>query len=118
MRPKIAVTVIVLFATGLAAQDGKKYESKEGKYSVAFPGKPEIKTQKIPGGDLNIASFEKGPGAFMVMYSDLPAEVVKATKAKEILEGGEKGLVDTFKAKVTSSKEIEFGKQKSPAREI
>jgi hypothetical protein len=118
MRSTIAASVFVLFAAGVTAQDTKKYESKDGKYSVAFPGTPKDDTKKAGGIDLNIAMVQKGLGGFAVIYSDLPAEAVKAAKAKDLLDGGQKGLVDNFKAKVTSSKDVEFGKQKYPAREI
>jgi hypothetical protein len=118
MRSTIAAAVFVLFAAGVTAQDAKKYESKEGKYSVAFPGTPKDEAKKAGGIGLNIAMVQKGAGGFAVIYSDLPAEAIKAVKAKDLLDGGQKGLVDNFKAKVTSSKDIEFGKQKYPAREI
>jgi hypothetical protein len=118
MRSTFAAVAFVLFAVGVSAQDTKKFESKEGKYSVAFPGKPTMTTNKAGGIDLNIAIVEKGMGGFAVIHSDLPAEAVKAAKPKDLLEGGQKGLVDNFKAKVTSSKDFDFGKQKHPAREI
>jgi hypothetical protein len=53
-----------------------------------------------------------------VIYSDLAAESVKVTKPADLLDGGEKGLIDSLKAKVTSSKNVEFGKQKYPGRQI
>jgi hypothetical protein len=39
-------------------------------------------------------------------------------KAKDILAGGEKELIESFKPKINSTKKIEFGKQKYPARQI
>ena len=114
MRSTLAAVAFVVFAIGVSAQDTKKYESKEGKYSVAFPGKPTMTANKAGGIDLNIAIVEKGMGGFAVIHSDLPAEAVKAAKPKDLLEGGQKGLVDNFKAKVTSSKDFDFGKQKLP----
>jgi hypothetical protein len=118
MRTALAAAVFILSATGLAAQAAKTYESKEGKYAVGFPGTPKTETKKSGAVDLNISIVEKGSGGFAVIYSDMPAEVVKAAKPKDLLDGGEKGLVDNFKAKVSSSKNVEFGKQKYPAREI
>ena len=117
MRSPIAAIVILGLAGTVSAQD-KKYESKEGKYSVTFPGKPTSMTQKAGEIELNITIVEKGGGGMAVIYSDLPGAAVKDAKPKDILEKGEKGLIDNFKAKVTKSKDIEFGKQKFPAREI
>jgi hypothetical protein len=118
MRSILAAGVFALLAAGVEAQDAKTFESKEGKYTVNFPGKPTTNTSKAGGIDLNITIVEKGGGGYAVIHSDLPAEGVKAAKAKDLLDGGEKGLVTNFKAKVTSSKDFEFGKQKLPAREL
>jgi hypothetical protein len=118
MRFTFAAVAFVLFAAGVSAQDNKKYESKDGKYSVGFPGTPKTESKKTGEIVLSVAAVEKGMGGFMVIYSDLPVEAVKAAKPKELLEGGQKGLVDNFKAKVTLSKDFDFGKQKLPAREI
>lgn len=117
MRAILAAVVFVGFAIGVAAQDVKRFESKEGKYSVGFPGTPKMTSTKTGDFELNIAMVEKGTGGFAVMYSDLPGDAGKL-KPKELLDGGQKGLVDNFKAKVTKSTDVAFGKQKFPAREI
>jgi hypothetical protein len=113
----IAALVVLLCAT-LSAQDEKPYESKAGKYKAVFPKMPTVTSKKVDDGELNIASIDFKGGGFLVIYSDLNAEKLKNTKPKEILAGGEKGLIDGFKPKITSTKDIEFGKQKYPARQI
>lgn len=118
MRPALTAVVLVLAAAGLSTADEKKHESKEGKYKVAFPGTPKMTANKAGGIDLNIAIVEKDMGGFAVIYSDLPPEAVKIAKPTALLDGGQKGLVENFKAKVTKSKDFEFGKQKYPAREL
>jgi hypothetical protein len=121
MRSTFAGVVILLLAAGLApGQDakGEKYVSKEGKYSVGFPGKPTTSANKAGAVDLNMAIVQKGAGGYAVIHSDLPAEAVKVAKPKELLDGGQNGLINNFKAKVTSTKDFEFGKQKYPAREL
>src|SRR5262245_29932467 len=120
MRTILAMTVLALGVSTLVAQDDKKFESKDGKFSAKFPSEPKVLPQKAAGLDLviTIAEKKKEGGGFAVIYSDMPADVVKAAPAQKLLEGGEKGLVDNFKAKVTKSKETTFGKQKFPAREI
>ena len=118
---RFAVALAVLFASTLAAGQDKppeKYESREGKYSVQFPGKPNKTTNKAGGIDLHIAIVEMGMGGFAVIHSDLPPEATKVAKPKALLDGGQKGLIENFKAKVTSSRDFEFGKEKYPAREL
>ncbi len=118
MRKILAVAVLALFASGLVAQDAKKYESKDGKFSVKFPAEPKTNTSKAKDIDLVVTIVEKGKGGFAVIYSDMPADVVKGAQAQKLLQGGETGLVEQFKAKVSSSKETTFGPKKYPAREI
>lgn len=119
MRTIFAVAVLALGATGLAAQDDKKYE-KEGKFTAKFPTGPAQQTKTAGGLTLHVftSDFEKGKGGFMVTYSDLPPEVLKAPKPEQVLESSEKGLVENFKAKITKSGAIKFGAKQYPAREI
>src|SRR6476469_626715 len=104
MRSTFTAAAFVLFAASLAmGQDEKKadkYASKEGKYTVSFPGKPMLSSNKAGGADLHIAMVEKGGGGFGVIYSDLPADAAKAVKPKALLDGGQKWLIDNFKAKI------------------
>ncbi|VTR90745.1 Uncharacterized protein OS=Pseudanabaena biceps PCC 7429 GN=Pse7429DRAFT_4512 PE=4 SV=1 [Gemmata massiliana] len=121
MRTMFTVAALVVFV-GTVGADDKKFESKEGKFSVKFPGdeKPKVLAQKAGGLDLNITIAEKGKSGFAVIYSDMPADVIKAATPSKLLEGGEKGLVDNFKAKVSKSAETKFtanGKD-HPARDI
>jgi hypothetical protein len=114
---------VALFATGalvVVAADVKTFESKDGKFSVKFPGTP-ISGEKTAGGlTLHIftADFDKGKGGYLVYYVDLPPAVLKAPQPEQVLASGEKGLVDNFKAKITKSGPTTFGPKKYPAREI
>src|SRR5215207_1120580 len=99
MRMLLASCVLVLFTgAGLQAQD-KKYE-KEGKFTAKFPNGPEQLTKSAGGLTVRafVADYEKGKGGFLVTYSDLPAEGLKAPKPEQVLESGEKGLAENFKA--------------------
>lgn len=118
MRTSLLLAVLALIAGPLAAHDDKKYESKAGKYMVVFPGAPMVESKKTDEGELNIASVAEKGGGFLVIYTDFPADKLKETKPKDLLASGEKGLVDSFKARVATSKDIEFGKEKYPARQI
>jgi hypothetical protein len=119
---RTALAIVCMFACALiSAQDkaSEKFESKEGKYLVQFPGKPAKSTKKAGGVDLQIAMVQKGQGGFAVIHTDLPPEAVKVARPKDLLDGGQqKGLIENFKAKVTSAKDFEFGREKYPAREL
>ena len=65
-----------------------------------------------------VTSSTTDKGGFMVTYSDLPPEVLKAPKPEKVLESGEKGLVDNFKATITKSEAALYGPKKYPARII
>lgn len=124
LKTMCAVAVLV-FAGGLAAQDkDKKFESKDGRFSAKFPVDPKVVPQKAGALDLVITIAEKEKDkdkvGFAVIYSDMPADVVKATPGDKLLESGEKGLVDNFKATIKSSTKTAFkanGKE-YPARDI
>jgi hypothetical protein len=119
MRTILAVAALALATAGLTAQDDKKYE-KEGKFTAKFPNGPAQQTKTAGGLTMKIflADYMKGKGGFMVTYSDLPPEVLKAPKPEQVLESSEKGLVENFKAKITKSAPIKFGAKMLPAREI
>jgi len=118
MRVLLAFVLLASANAAISAQDGKPYESKAGKYKVTFPDTPMTSSKKADDGELNVASAAFKGGGFMIIYTDLNADKLKEVKPKDILMGGEKGLVENFKPKITSSKDIEFGKQKFPARQI
>jgi hypothetical protein len=115
MRGLVAAAVLLAATGTLAAQD-KRYESKEGKFSISFPGTPKTESKKVGDVTINTTALDAKGLAYMVIYSDLPAEAVKASKPEEILDNGEKGLVTSFKAKVTKSQPTTFGGAKYPAR--
>jgi hypothetical protein len=122
MRAATVLLVALAFGSMLPAEganlDSKPYESKAGRYKVTFPGQPAVDSKKLADGEVNIASVPQSGGGFVVMYTDLAADKIKDVKPKDILAGGEKATAETFKAKITSSKDTEFGKQKYPAREM
>lgn len=120
MRTILAVAVLAACAAGLTGQDDKKYE-KEGKFTAKFPTAPALKTQAAGGLTLNLVMAEekdKGKGGFLVIYSDLPAEKLKAPTSKQVLDTCQEALEKDFKAKVLKSGDTTIGAKKHPAREI
>ncbi|MBA4063971.1 MAG: hypothetical protein C0501_09720 [Isosphaera sp.] len=105
----------VLSSAGLSAQD-KKYESKEGKYAVAFPGAPETDSDKVGDLTLHTATAEGKGVVFVVTWSDLPGGA--GAKPADVLGTGEKTLAAGLGAKGVKAKDVTFGPDKLPAREL
>ncbi len=100
---------------------GGKYVSKEGGYSVKFPAGADVKTktQDAPGGlKMIITGTESEKKAYMVMHMELPPGIVKAASPKAILDGAANGAVAKSGGKQVSSKDMTFGKEKHPGREV
>jgi hypothetical protein len=120
MRLMIAA-VGVLFAAGLVAADDKKYTSKEGKFAVLFPTDLKVKTDKKEQGGLTLITTgaeDKDAGtAHMVIYTELPP-AIKNVPAKTVLDGAAKGAADKSGGKTLETKEIEFGPNKLPGRDL
>ena len=81
MRAAIGV-VAVLVGCGLAAAADEKYESKDGKFKVAFPKDAKVKTvnQGAGAAKLNMVVAEGGDKAHLVMFMTLPDEVKNVTR--------------------------------------
>ncbi|QJW96131.1 hypothetical protein FTUN_3686 [Frigoriglobus tundricola] len=119
MRTMVVIAALVACAAGLSAQDAKKYE-KDGKFTAKFPSTPEVKSASAGGLKLNVVVSDSagGKGGFMVTYSDIPADKLKAPTPEQVLESSEKGLAENFKAKITKSSAAPLGPKKYPAREV
>ena len=105
MRKILAVAMLAVFATSLTAQPDKVDTVKDGKFKAKFPNGP-VAFKKSAGG-LAVpgyrADFEKGKGGYVVFFTDLPPEVLKAPQPAKVLEIAENALKDDFKAKITKS---------------
>jgi hypothetical protein len=88
---RLLAAVFSTMALASFAGAADKFESKDGKYKIAFPAKPEEKTKEVeappPIGTitLHVASLDvKRDAAFMVVYNDYP-EAVGKTAAQKVL---------------------------------
>ncbi len=118
-----AVAAVLTFGLVGTAQDatGGKYVSKEGGFSVQFPAGADVttKSQDAPGGMKMIITRAEGEKkAFTVMYMALPDGIVKAAGAKVILDGAVNGVVRQGGGRQVSAKDLTFGKEKHPGREV
>ncbi len=109
------MTLILLLATAaiqlVAADtpDAKPYVSKEGKFTVSFPGKPEATTNtvKTPDGDMDVHAFRltgKDKTVYSVVYSDYSADKLKGADPDKLLDQVRDGGVDATRGKVKETK--------------
>jgi hypothetical protein len=122
MRAALLGVVFVLGGGSALAQPKGVYSSEEGKYSVKFPGEPKVSTKKTRSdlGELKvvIATYATADGnAYMVSYTDFPAAATKPENRGTLYDGVRDG-VKGRDGKLVSEKEIEFGPDKLPGREV
>jgi hypothetical protein len=120
MRKILAVVMLAVFAAALTAQPDKIDTAKDGKFTAKFPNGPAVFKKSAGGLALTTyrADYEKGKGGYVVFYTDIPPEVLKAPLPAKVLETAENALKDDFKATIKESSAIEFGPKKYPARKL
>jgi hypothetical protein len=98
----------------------QEYRSQSGRYSILMPGKPQERTQAVDSLagsiDMHIASYEDRSGAFLVMYADYPADLIRSEQAEAVLDGAAQGAVTNVKGRLTQQRNISLGTV--PGREI
>lgn len=120
MRRVLIAAVVIASCVQTARSDGgKKFVSKEGKYSIAFPTGAKLDTQErqlAKGINLHTVYCQSPDGLFAAMHMDLP-EVMADLPAKRLLDSGVNGLVQRG-GNVLKEKDFEFGPNKFPARDV
>ena len=121
----LSLPMVALVCTGLGRADDSKvqdFTSKEGKFSVAFPGKPKEATKDADSaaGKLSFTRFtyEDGDTGLLVIYCDYPPKLRKEKGAEKILDDARDGCVEKAKGKLTDEKKRTIGKDKEPGREL
>jgi hypothetical protein len=114
--------LLVLVPTIALGQGTDSYSSKEGRFSVQFPGKPKENTQKrnTPLGQLQVVAttFAMADGsAFLVSYTDFPPGTATAETRGSLFDGAREALA-AGRGKVVTEKQLDFGPDKLPAREL
>ena len=112
---------VTLLAQDLSKKTFEKFTSKEGKFSVMFPGKPELQKQKAATevGDIQITLNIVAIGndvAFIVSFNDYP-DAVKNADPAQMLEGARNGNKGKD-GEIVEDDEIKFGPEKLPARKF
>lgn len=112
MRTFIAKAVVVA-ATLLASSLGLAFESKQGRFSAAFPAEPKVQDKVTPRGSEHWHTLAKDGQSFLVIYYE-PAADVKLLSTQQLLDAEERGLLAGNR--VLRKRNFEFAK--NPAREF
>jgi hypothetical protein len=120
MRHIVTALVVAAFVVPtVGAADDEKYVSKEGKYAIQFPADAKVETgkQKANRVDVFFARVVGKDSVYAAMYSDLTDDD-KNTPAKKILDEAVGGMLERSNGKAKKLKDIEFGPDKHPGREV
>jgi hypothetical protein len=98
----------------------KEQSASDGSFSVKMPGDAKEETQDMGGGGAPMVAhqmgLDTGKGAYVVMWADFPAAVVKEQGTDKALDGARDGAVQNVGGKLDSEKKISV--QGNPGREI
>jgi len=119
LRLILAIGIACLqFSTPLQAQTSanwRLFESREGRFKVAFPGAPVVKRGKFPtdiGHYVNSARHTAGDAdaTYDVRYNDYPASTTSKLTPAKMLEAMRDGLVAESKGDLGWEKPYSLGK--------
>src|SRR5262249_42434681 len=104
-------------------EDWKTYTSKEGKFSILWPGEPKVTQSKHPTtGTVKTRYEARSPGSSIQLLSvdvaDLPVEAVKKNGFDGTIKALKDGCTNTLKATVVSEEKITLGKGKHPGQDL
>jgi len=126
------MTVGLLFAfVGLVNQsraadnsDFKPFPTKEGKFTISFPGKPDVSTSKVkmPNGEIemHVAQTMRGKNRepYTVTYNDVPDDVLKAGDADKIFDSARDGGLAVTQGKLTKETKVAKTDKNPPSRDL
>ena len=108
----ISATVFNLALQGLTPALAKEFKSEAGRFSIMTPYALKESTQSVDTKagkiDLHLFVADKGNKSYMVMYSDYPAEAVKASDPEKMLDGSRDGAVSNIHGQLISEAHIAF----------
>lgn len=116
----LLATVILVIACGEKQTGWRELKSKEGRFAVMLPGKPEylVDTVNTPAGQVAYPSFavDLEDNYYLVGYSDMPKSLVARAPADIIIEGSCRGVLAEAGGRQVASKLLK--KDKYLGREI
>lgn len=128
MRLAIAIFSVLAFAfaPGFADEPRSKtksvdYASKDGRYSVTFPGTPKEEKSKVEVGGSDVIIVRQGVDLgdvyYTVAYNDYKPGVLDPDP-KKVLEGVRNGNIGEGQLLTEDEKRTTFGPKKLPMREF
>ncbi len=95
LRSGILLLFVLAFLAS-TAQSSYVYVSPDNKFSIRFPAEPESTSEAVPTdiGDIQMYSVmyeESVNKAYMVAYSDYPANLIEASDPMDLLYGAQSG---------------------------
>jgi hypothetical protein len=109
------VTLATLFGRQARAADPpdfKPFTSKEGRFIISFPGRPDESTStvKSPIGDMVLhvvkLTLNNNREVYSVVYNDYPAEAIKSTDPERIFDEAQQGGLDESHGKLVKKTDI------------
>ena len=121
----LAARLVLVGPARAADEKWQTFTSKEGRFSVALPGKPTEETKQVPtpgGKKKALHVFVLASAAdqiYHLNYSDYSKEAIQEDKNKETaFDAIRDGNVKAFKGKLVSDKKIAVGTGKKAGREL
>jgi hypothetical protein len=117
MRTVVGVfgLILAIAATAWAADDDfQPFTSKDGGFTVSLPGKPEQSTSTTTTelGDVELHQFlARRPNdkeTYVLIYCDLPAEMVKDADPEKLLDRSRDGGVASIHGKVAKEDKVKL----------
>lgn len=100
----------------------EKFDSKDGNYTVNFPGDVKTANKKVGSTELSIAAYQdKDSNGMLVIYTDVSLKELKNVTVSKLLEGGQESFTENLKSsEAYDSKEVNLksGDKKYLAREF
>ncbi len=94
-----------------AESEPKPFTSKDGRFTISFPGKPETSSSalKTPDGEMDLHVFKfarKDKELYTVVYSDYPPEKLNQTDPERRLDAARDGGLDATHGKLVKETKI------------
>jgi hypothetical protein len=103
--------------------DWKLYTSKDGQFSILWPGEPKVTKSRHPQTQTVKTNYKaQMPGAgiqlLMVDVADLPADEVKKNGLEGTVKAVRDGIASGLKAALVSEEKCVVGKAKHPGKDL
>jgi hypothetical protein len=113
-KKALASGLLLILVSSLLGMGGewREYRFPDGRFSVKFPGEPATQKMEKDGRDVTIVMGVSQDVVFMVAYTDLPEDAVRAAGAEAILSGAQNGYLQGCRGTLVKSSEFTYGRHK------